>query len=376
MLVKTLIGLAAAIAVVGFLAQITGMPEPLDPSSRSHAMLQHGPHAVVREQLTLVDERRRLAGATQVDAPRSIDLRIWYPERAPAAAPLVLYSHGMMGSYDEGVHYAEHFASHGYTFVAPNFPYTNFSNGQQANAVDVINQPGDIAFILDTLLQRNEDSDDPLYQRIDSEKIVAMGLSLGGMTTHMLAFDPLRADARFDAAVAIAAPSEMFSAKFFATRDIPYLAIAAPQDAFIDYQRNALPMLERVPGSTLVSIDGGSHTGFADQARWLRWLDNPDSVGCSQVKDNIDATAEQSESWYPLLGSIEQGYIIEADVQICEMVLAPALNPVRQGELTLLAAWSFLQCQFSAAPAAHCDFLARELALENNQVSVVFAQPR
>lgn len=369
---KIAVSLIMLIVVFTILAKFTAIPADFAADSQSYQLLQAGDLSVSIEELTLVDELREVAdpiveGQT---LPRSIDLRIWYPKQpSEKAMPLVLYSHGMMGNYDEGAHYAEHFVSHGYIFVAPNFPLTNFSNGQKADAVDVVNQPADISFILDEILRRNNDPQDALYQRIDNDKIIAMGLSLGGMTTHMLGYDPVRMDKRVDALVAIAAPSVMFTQKYLSTRELPYLAIASPQDVFIDYPTNALPLLQKINRAALVTIDGGSHTGFANQARWLRWLDNPDSIGCSQVKKNLDATIEDGDSWYHKLGSIEDGYIVEVDVEICDAQLENAMNPIRQNDFTLLAAWSFLQCQFAEQAESYCEFLIEGISRENAAVS-------
>lgn len=372
MLKKIVVTLLSLVLVLLVLVRFTAIPAPFDSASTSYQLLLPGDYAVTMEELKLVDEFRSVPD-TRVEGqtlPRTIDLRIWYPDTAPARAmPLVLYSHGMMGNFDEGLHYANHFVSHGYIFVAPNFPLTNMSNGQEANAVDVVNQPADISFILDEILRRNSDKQDVLYGRIDTDQLVAMGLSLGGMTTHMLGYDPQRMDTRFNSLVAIAAPSVMFTGKFFASREVPYLAVASPKDSFIEYTSNALAVLEKIKPATLVTIADGSHTGYAYQSRWLRWLSNPDSLGCSVVKKNLDASLEDEDDWYPLLGSIEDGYIFKSEVAVCEAELEPAMNPIRQNELTLLAVWSFLQCQFAAQPLPYCEFLAEGLAAENAQVT-------
>lgn len=376
MLKKVLVTVASLALVLLILLRYTALPDAFPEQSASAQMLEQGPFSVVLEKHRAVDELRTVPdeyveGQTM---PRAFDYRVWYPESAAdldqqPPMPLVMYSHGMMGNFDEGVHYAELFASHGYIFVAPNFPLTNMSNGQQADSTDVVNQPADISFLIDLILARNTDPNDPLYGRINAEQIVAMGLSLGGMTTHMLGYDPARLDGRIAAAIAIAAPSEMFSAKYFASRSIPYLAIASPDDSFISYTANALPVLSKIAQSALVTIDGGSHTGYAYQSRWLRWFDNPDSIGCSQVKKNLDATIDEGDTLYDLLGSVEDGFIVKTDIQVCEAELDTAMNPVRQNELTLLAAWSFLQCQYAEDAQRYCDYLSTQMPAENANVS-------
>ena len=370
---KVVVTLFSLLLVCQVLLHFTALPEALPPHSTTHALLQTGELGVASEKVQLRDPSRRIddidiPGQT---LPRQFEAKLWYPKSLPdRPMPLILYSHGLMGSYSQSAHYAEHFASHGYLFAAPDFPLTNFRNGERANAVDVINQPGDISFLLDALLRRNSDPDDSLYQRIDSDKIVAMGLSLGGMTTHMLAYDPQRADARIDVAVAIAAPSQMFSKKFFSTRDLPYLAIASPEDALIAYRDNALPMLSKARNASLVTIAGGSHVGYTHSARWLRWMDNPDAMACDPIKENLQNTEAAQDEWFSLLGSIEEGYIVESGGDVCHGELPTTMNPIRQSDFAIAASWSFLQCQFSDQSATVCDDFRYRLAEENAAVSV------
>lgn len=89
------------------------------------------------------------------------------------------------------------------------------------------------------------------------------------------------------------------------------------------------------------------------------------------MKKNLDASLEEGDDWYPLLGSVEDGYIFKSDVAVCEAILEPSINPIRQNELTLIAAWSFLQCQFAEQPLPYCEFLADGLAKENEQISYI-----
>ena len=123
-----------------------------------------------------------------------------------------------------------------------------------------------------------------LAGKVDKNRIGVLGLSLGGMTTTLVSFDGRMRDERIKAAVSIAGPARMFNHHFFSTSDIPFMMIAADQDALVTYKANALPVLDRDPDSILVTLKNGSHTGFAGISAYIfRWLNHPDVIGCKQA---------------------------------------------------------------------------------------------
>ena len=130
---------------------------------------------------------------------RRLDTWIWYPAEADAAVPvpdaparadrpwpLVLYSHGTYGRPDNATHFIEHLARNGYVVAAPAFPLTSSAAHTALPAADVTDagsQPGDVSFVLDSLLAHPRFG--PL---IDTDRIGATGISLGGITTCFLSF--------------------------------------------------------------------------------------------------------------------------------------------------------------------------------------------
>jgi predicted dienelactone hydrolase len=89
--------------------------------------------------------------------------------------------------------------------------------------MDVINQPADISFVIDTLLSWNDKRGELLHRRIDPARIALIGHSLGGMTTTLAAYHPRLRDQRVAAAVSLAGPLEMFGRQLFEAHDIPFL---------------------------------------------------------------------------------------------------------------------------------------------------------
>jgi hypothetical protein len=188
----------------------------------------------------------------------------------------------------------------------------------------------------------------------------------------MVSFHPLEADKRIAAAVSIAGPAYMFGPKYFAQASLPFMMVATPQDAMVSYEANAANMKDKYPATVLVTIDGASHAGFGSQAKWLRWMDNPDSLGCDTLEGNVDLTTENN--WYHKLGSEEIGVLPAVLPDFCTMNPLPkAMNPLRQHQLNTLAVGSFLQCQFAddaAVKEQNCTFLKDQFAKEHEEVSV------
>ena len=343
----------------------------------SYELLQAGPLEVEIETSELVDPSRFMPDPDGPDgeSPRRMKIRLWYPGTAAhQPQPLLIYSHGLLME-GQGIEYvAGVLASHGYVVAAPDFPLTTRSVGERANSRDVLNHPQDVAFMLDWLLARSQDEGDPLYNRIDTERIAALGFSLGALNTLLLGFHPQRQEPRIKAVISLAGPTELFTRKFLTTRSIPYMAIAARGDAFVQYETNFLALVDKVDDPVLISINGGSHLGFAEEGKWFRWFDHPDAIGCSFANDTIERDKASTEPWYDELGSVEAGYVQEIDPVLCENIPASAMNPLRQQQITLMAVRSFLACQFSADPADRtrwCTYLGEAFERENAEVTVL-----
>jgi hypothetical protein len=192
------------------------------------------------------------------------------------------------------------------------------------------------------------------------------------MTSTLVSFHPRLRDPRLRGAISIAGPSSMFGPRFFTHADVPFLMIAGTEDALVPYDRNAAPMLRKLPGSLLMTIDGATHTGFADPARWLRWLDNPDSLGCAVVKRRNPAGS--ADGFYQRLGGRDIGMIEDRTDDLCVRdPLPPAMNPLRQHRLTRLgvfAFWESLMAPSAERRQAARRFLTHTLPAERPAVTV------
>lgn len=376
MLKKILLGSLLVLVAVALYLNYGEQPEAIDHNTFSYQMLQPGPYTVEWEDVELVDSSRptQASGDYAGSDSRRLLTRIWWPagDDLEQPQPLLVYSHGFMSSREEAEYIARHMASLGYVVAAASYPLSGFEAPGPQLVQDVVNQPGDVSFIIDTLLKRNASEGDALYQRIDDSRIAAAGLSLGGMTTTLAAFHPEMSDPRIKAAISIAGPSYMFGPRFFQHRQLPFMMVASPIDAMVEYEANARPVLQNIDDAILVTMADASHAGFSAQASALRFLSNSDSLGCYMIKDKIDT--DQADEWYQLIGSAEQGVIRVDDPALCAMDPLPeAMNPIRQHWLNTLAVASFLQGQFADSAEErqrYNNFLMQQLAYENPEMTV------
>jgi predicted dienelactone hydrolase len=311
---------------------------------------------------------------------RELKGRIWFPtDKEGAPYPLVIYSHGYMSQYKEGEYLLEFLASHGYVAVSVDFPLSNGSSPGGAVISDITNQPGDISFLIDQMLARTKQPDNLLYGRVDGDRVAVLGLSLGGLTTELAAFDPQRKDPRIRAAISMAGPSQFLTPGFFDGNSTPFLYIGGTADAIVPYPQNALPIPKKYKNSVLVTLESASHVGFIDMApRVFRWFYNPDTFGCMAIMHRLKVAQQASTGGKPLpnLGELIGGPGVDAAASTppCQPgKLARAMRPARQHTLVTLAIYSFLESQFASSATtrqAMHEYLVSQLARENQDLTV------
>ena len=340
----------------------------------SKALYTPGPFEVTGETFSIVDESRPTQAYKDFQglSHRELNGQIWRPANAGTAGPMLIYSHGFMSFRQEGLYLARFLASHGYTVVAADYPLTGFYAPEGPLMEDVINQPGDISFLIDSMLGRNADPADALYNTVDPDKIAVAGVSLGGLTTTLATFHHSLRDPRIAAAISIAGPSSIFTADFYAGAEAPLLMIYGDSDAIVPYEVNAIPARQAYPGSILVTLKKASHAGFAQPASTImRFIKNPDEVGCRTMQEELTGDIDhQTEQFMALLGSAEDGIDVDAKLNFCSSAPIPvAMEAARQHMFTTLAAYTFLESVFAedtAKRAAARDYLLAIMPQENH----------
>jgi pimeloyl-ACP methyl ester carboxylesterase len=377
-----LVALLVAVGAGGYwFGAVPATTVPQGPDSQARFTL--GPFATSNESFKAVDASRPTQAYRAFPGRPARELKgeLWRPAREAQPGPLVVYSHGFMSFHREGVYLAQFLASHGYTVVAVDYPLSGFRAPDGPFMRDVVNQPGDVSFLIDTLLKRNGDPSDVLFSTIDPQKIAVAGTSLGGLTSTLATFHRRMRDPRIAAAISIAGPSSMFTAEFFAGNDVPYLVIFGDGDVIVPYAANATPILDKYRNTTLVSLHNGSHAGFAQPAATLmRFIANPDRIGCRAVLEGLkDDLAVQNNQFMAILGGAEDGVKSDTRINICTSPPIPvAMQAARQHMFTTLASYAFLESVFASdqqSRDAARHYLQQTLAAENSsEVSVAWQQ--
>ena len=279
---------------------------------------------VARE--TFVDASR----PTQASPPfagapdRRLDTWIWYPaategdgpidDAEPLAGgpwPLIVYSHGTYGRPDNATHFIEHLVRNGYVVAAPAFPLTSSVAHTQLPAADVTDagsQPGDVSFVIDSLLSHPR-----LGRLIDAERIGATGISLGGITTYFLSFGIPTRDERIKASAPIAGGDPPYAALSFglgfagvlpAPLSTPALLLVGDADVFeaqtggpaAAYARLLAPKYQ-------VMIGAAPHVWFGDRDHVPPDDINPD---CIWFENNTGAQPPMCAERRPLIEPARQ----------------------------------------------------------------------
>ena len=378
--------LLAVIAVAGglyWLLTVPATPVPNGPASLGR--FTPGPWPVANESFTAVDTARPTQAYEDYPGAneRVLEGELWRPEGLGQPGPLVVYSHGFMSFRQEGLYLTRFLASHGYTVVAVDYPLTGFRAPGSPQMTDVVNQPGDISFLITTLLARSADPGDSLHGTLDPTRVAVAGVSLGGMTSLLAGFHRELRDPRIAAVVSIAGPTSIFGPGFFAGGKPPLLMIYGSEDAIVTYDENALPVLSMYPDAILVTLADASHTGFAQPASTLmRFIDNPDAIGCSIVTKNIDLdVTRQNIAFLEKLRQGDDGVDPKKEIEFCTGPMIPVAMPAaRQHMFTTLAVHAFLDSLFASddeARGAARRYLLTDLAAENGgEVSVRSAASR
>ena len=205
----------------------------------------------------------------------------------PGPFPLVEFSHGVTASGPAYEGFLKPLAAAGYVIAAPTFP---LSSGPDGQIFDYVNQPGDVYFVIDSVLKMANDPNDPLHGRVDGGHIAVAGHSLGAMTTYGAAFNSCCTQTRVSAAIVLSGVEAPFpNGDYNARPPIPLLLAHGAKDKTIVVDSSDTLFANATGPTAFVRFPDGSHSGILanddgkllDQAvvAWLdKWL-RTDSTG-------------------------------------------------------------------------------------------------
>lgn len=167
--------------------------------------------AVMRSERLWVDTTRDLPRTPA----RELRVVLWWTSGSKPV-PLLILAHGFGGLPEKFDAFARAVAAAGVIVAAPAFPLTNANapGGHERGFGDFVNQPGDVKFVVDRLLEASADPADPLFSRIVAQRIALLGHSLGGLTALAATRKNCCRDARITAVILVAPLAGFFLDRF------------------------------------------------------------------------------------------------------------------------------------------------------------------
>ena len=368
--------LVLILIVVGFtVLWFFNAPKGLAKNTESYTRLNESTYSVAKIDLKIIDTSRATPalGDFGGDNKRTLNGAIWFPEGDLTSRPLLIYSHGFTGEHVESSHLVEHLVRNGYVVAAVDFPLSSRRSPVKIpQLLDIANQPGDVSAVIDHLLTLNNDPKSVLHQRIDPNKIGSVGLSLGGLTTALVSFHPDLKDQRITSAVMMAPPLSAFSERLYANNtQVRSLLLSGSLDRVVPEPANATQVKPRNPNGWYLSLDKGTHLGFADIGNPLRWMENPDNLGCS-IMNFMLSNLDLPKRWDVAIPNTDE-VIRDTDVGLpCPEISGKSMNALTQQWLTRIAITAFFDMHFQSELRAKnaSKFFTNTLSTENPEVSL------
>ncbi len=254
------------------------------PAAVTALQKPRGPHGVGLVTDTFVDAHRPTAawGPTAAQPTRTLVTTIYYPagrtsgstvqagappDRTGAPYPLIVFAHGLGGAPDDYKALLSSWAAAGFVVAAPRFPLSSSATPGGPDAGDVVNQPGDMSYVIDSVVQAAAAGSGSLSGLVNTGEIGAAGHSNGAITTLGLVANTCCRDPRVKAAVVMAGTTEGFpSGTYDFPAAPPLLLVHGTADQLVPYRAGVLAFNQALGPKGLVTIRGGSHGAAAGMA--------------------------------------------------------------------------------------------------------------
>lgn len=283
-----------------------------------------GTYGVGRSDITLVDSSRGTDADDENDVAaqqdRTLPTAILYPtadtsddattDEDPVAEgrfPLVVFSHGVTASGPAYVGVMKNLAAAGYVVALPTYPLTSGPQGWN-NIGQTKNQPADVSFIIDQLLEESAGEGDLLSGHLSADAVAIGGHSLGAITSLLFANTCCRDD-RVKAIVAVSGitfPGPAETDSYDDPPKIPLLMLHGETDTVLQYDEGSRQIFDSTLTSlprALVSFPDKGHVDILGAPSFMPSFiafldmtlrDQPDewqALG-AQIEHNGDATIE------------------------------------------------------------------------------------
>ncbi|MHB8220847.1 MAG: alpha/beta hydrolase family protein [Acidimicrobiales bacterium] len=232
-----------------------------------------GTYSVKEVSFTFVDTTR-VADVGGHDVPRSLPTLVRYPAGPAASAssgvpqdlrpgtyPLVVFAPGYLQCRSAYAPLLQTWASAGYVVAAVQFPLTSCHEPTGATENDIVNQPGDVSFVINQLLTVSSAGQGPLDHLIDPNRIALAGHSDGGDTVAAVAANGCCADPRVKATVVLAgAELASMGGPYFASPTEPMLFVQGTADTInVPSDSETLYNQDTTGTRDYLQLDGATH---------------------------------------------------------------------------------------------------------------------
>jgi predicted dienelactone hydrolase len=200
--------------------------------------------------MTFIDTSRSVPSShtlTGRPGPRILVTDVWYPAGgAPGGAvrpsappsigagpfPLVVFAPGFDRDPSSYVPLLTAWARSGYVVAAPTLPLTNPRAVGGLDESDIVNQPGDLSFLISQLTRASRGGQGPFAGLIDATRIGVAGHSDGADAALVAADGSCCWDPRIGAVIVMAGAALSWGGRYFTHPGPPLLAIQGSADAF------------------------------------------------------------------------------------------------------------------------------------------------
>lgn len=279
--------LLAVVAAFAFSAWLSGLGlTPAANPSRVTGLAR--PRVGFRLSVFRFVDRRRVADFRNgTSGPRTLVTYVRYPTGGVGRSPLIVFCHGfalLPGTYRRLL---DAWARAGYVVAAPLFPVENADAPGGPDEADLVNQPGDVSFLISQLVRASERQTSRLYGRIDPTRIAVAGHSDGGDTAFAVAYERRYLDWRVRAAVVLSGaalpPDEIMSRR----HSPPLLAVQGSADR-INPPAATQDIFQEVPKPKyLLTLPGEGHLGpYTDDAGHLAVVERVTIAFLNHYLDN------------------------------------------------------------------------------------------
>jgi dienelactone hydrolase len=185
--------------------------------------------------------------------------------------PLIVFAHGFNITPYPYDRLLQAWASAGYVVAAPIFPLTNPAAPGGPDESDLINQPGDVSYVITRMLAGDRRASGILSGLISPRRIAVAGQSDGGSTALATAYNAHLRDPRLGAAVILSGAEIPGLGGYFASGGPPLLAVQGTADTSNSPSATYRYFALAPPPKFLLRLWGAPHLGpYTDEQPYLR----------------------------------------------------------------------------------------------------------